>query len=166
MYGCKIGAVYCSHSIRYYSIFFHNRNIFHNFAPHKNSIIQDNMVRQCFILFGCLALGELIVRVLDIKLPASIVGMLILTLLLKLKVIKLEWVRGLTDFLIANLGFFFVPPGVADLIKAEIVPITLATLLSTIIVLLITGQTHQVVNKGEDKVRKKIQTKKNKNIQL
>lgn len=67
------------------------------------------MVRQCFILFGCLALGELIVRVLDIKLPASIVGMLILTLLLKLKVIKLEWVRGLTDFLIANLGFFFVP---------------------------------------------------------
>ena len=92
-------------------------------------------------------------------------------LLLKLKVIKLEWVRGLTDFLIANLGFFFVPPGVAlmlyfDLIKAEIVPITLATLLSTIIVLLITGQTHQVVNKGEDKVRKKIQTKKNKNIQL
>ena len=141
------------------------------FAPNKNSIIQDNMVRQCFILFGCLALGELIVRVLDIKLPASIVGMLILTLLLKLKVIKLEWVRGLTDFLIANLGFFFVPPGVAlmlyfDLIKAEIVPITLATLLSTIIVLLITGQTHQVVNKGEDKVRKKIQTKKNKNIQL
>ena len=123
------------------------------------------MVRQCFILFGSLALGELIVRLTGVKLPASIIGMLILTLMLKFKVIKLEWVRGLTDFLIANLGFFFVPPGVAlmlyfDLIKAEILPIALATLLSTIIVLLITGQTHQAVSKGENKVREKIYTKK------
>ena len=110
-------------------------------------------------------MGELIVRLTGVKLPASIIGMLILTLMLKFKVIKLEWVRGLTDFLIANLGFFFVPPGVAlmlyfDLIKVEILPIALATLLSTIIVLLITGQTHQTVSKGEDKVRKKIHIKK------
>ena len=48
------------------------------------------MVRQCFILFGCLALGELIVRTTGAKLPASIIGMLLLTLMLKLKVIKLE----------------------------------------------------------------------------
>ena len=124
------------------------------------------MIRQCFILFGCLALGELTVWLTGVKLPASIIGMLLLTLLLKLKVVKLEWVRGLTDFLIANLGFFLVPPGVAlmlyfDLIKAEIVPITLATLLSTIIVLIITGHTHQVVSKGENKVRDKISSKKN-----
>ena len=123
------------------------------------------MIRQCCILFGCLALGELTVWLTGVKLPASIIGMLLLTLLLKLKVVKLEWVRGLTDFLIANLGFFFVPPGVAlmlyfDLIKAEIVPITLATLLSTIIVLIITGHTHQVVSKGENKVRDKISSKK------
>ena len=123
------------------------------------------MVRQCFILFGCLALGELTVRTTGVKLPSSIIGMLLLTLLLKLKVIKLEWVRGLTDFLIANLGFFFVPPGVAlmlyfDLIRAEILPIALATLLSTVIVLIITGHTHQAVSKGEDKMRENIHTKK------
>ena len=123
------------------------------------------MVRQCFILFGCLALGDLTVRTTGVKLPSSIIGMLLLTLLLKLKLIKLEWVRGLTDFLIANLGFFFVPPGVAlmlyfDLIRAEILPIALATLLSTVIVLIITGHTHQAVSKGEDKMREKIHTKK------
>ena len=131
----------------------------------RDTVFWNIMVRQCFILFGCLALGELIVLTTGATLPASIIGMLILTLLLKLKVVKLEWVRGLTDFLIANLGFFFVPPGVAlmlyfDLIKAEILPIALATLLSTIIVLIITGQTHQVVSKGENKVREKIQIKK------
>ena len=123
------------------------------------------MVRRCFILFGCLAFGELIVSVTGVKLPASIIGMLTLTLLLKLKIVKLEWVRGLTDFLIANLGFFFVPPGVAlmlyfDVIKMEILPIALATLLSTIIVLLVTGHTHQVVSKGENKVLEKIHSKK------
>ena len=123
------------------------------------------MVYQCGIIFGFLAIGELIVWLTGIKLPSSIIGMLLLTLLLKLKVIKLEWVRGLTDFLIANLGFFFVPPGVAlmlyfDLIRAEILPIALATLLSTVIVLIITGHTHQAVSKGEDKMREKIHTKK------
>lgn len=125
------------------------------------------MVRQCFILFGCLALGELVVMVTGLKLPASIIGMLLLTLLLQLRIVKLEWVRGLTDFLIANLGFFFVPPGVAlmlyfDLIRAEIVPIVAATLLSTILVLLVTGHTHQVVSKGERKVVDKLHKHKEK----
>ncbi len=122
------------------------------------------MVRQCFILFGCMALGELIIKLTGLKLPSSIIGMLLLTLLLKLKVIKVEWVRGLTDFLIANLGFFFVPPGVAlmlhfNLIKAEIVPIIGATVVSTALVLLVTGHTHQIVAKGEKKITTKIKDK-------
>ncbi len=122
------------------------------------------MVRQCFILFGCMALGEFITKLTGVKLPSSIIGMLLLTLLLKAKVIKLEWVRGLTDFLIANLGFFFVPPGVAlmqhiGLIKAELLPITGATLVSTALVLLVTGHTHQAVAKGEKKITNKIKDK-------
>lgn len=68
------------------------------------------MIRQCAILFGCLALGELVVFLTDIKLPSSIVGMLLLTLFLKLGWIKLQWVQGLSDFLVANLGFsLFLP---------------------------------------------------------
>lgn len=63
------------------------------------------MIRQCAILFGCLALGELIVFLTDIKLPSSIIGMLLLTLFLKLGWIKLHWVQGMSDFLVANLGF-------------------------------------------------------------
>ena len=51
------------------------------------------MIRQCSILFGCLALGELIVYLTGIKLPSSIIGMLLLTLFLQLGWIKLEWVH-------------------------------------------------------------------------
>lgn len=108
------------------------------------------MIRQCAILFGCLAAGELVVYLTGIKLPSSIIGMLLLTTLLKLGWIKLEWVKGMSDFLIGNLGFFFIPPGVAlmlyfDIIKAQFVPIVVATIVSTAIVLVVTGWTHQWV---------------------
>ena len=67
------------------------------------------MIRQCAILFGCLALGELIVFLTGIKLPSSIIGMLLLTLFLKLGWIKLHWVQGMSDFLVANLGILLYP---------------------------------------------------------
>ena len=110
------------------------------------------MIRQCAILFGCLALGELIVFLTGIKLPSSIIGMLLLTSFLKFGWIKLEWVKGLSDFLVANLGFFFIPPGVAlmlyfDIIKAEFWPIVVATLVSTLLVLVVTGLVHQLIRK-------------------
>ena len=78
--------------------------------------------------------------------------MLLLTLFLKLGWIKLHWVQGLSDFLVANLGFFFVPPGVAlmlyfDVIAAEFWPIVTATIISTALVLVVTGWVHQIVRK-------------------
>ena len=110
------------------------------------------MIRQCAILFGCLALGELVVYLTGIKLPSSILGMLFLTLFLKLKWIKLHWVQGMSDFLVANLGFFFVPPGVAlmlyfDIIAAQFWPIVIATFVSTILVLIVTGWVHQLIRR-------------------
>ena len=107
------------------------------------------MIRQLAILFGCLALGELIITLTHIPLPSSIIGMLLLTLLLKLKVIRLEWVRSISDFLVTNIGFFFVPPGVAimlyfDIIKAQFVPIVTASVVSTVLVLAVTGWVHQI----------------------
>ena len=102
------------------------------------------MIRQLAIIFGCLALGELVIYLTGIPLPSSIIGLLLLTLLLKLKVIRLEWVRSISDFLVGNIGFFFVPPGVAvmlyfDLIKAELWPILTASVVSTVLVLAVTS---------------------------
>ena len=114
------------------------------------------MIRQCLIIFGCLAVGELIVWLTDISIPSSIIGMLLLAALLQMKAVKLDWVKGMSDFLIGNLGFFFVPPGVAlmlyfDLIKAEWLPIIVATVVSTILVLITTGWTDQYLRKLNDK---------------
>ena len=116
------------------------------------------MIRQLAILFGCLALGELVINLTHIPLPSSILGMLLLTLLLKLKVIRLEWVRSISDFLVGNIGFFFVPPGVAimlyfDIIKAQLLPIVVSTVASTILVLAVTGWVHQFYGKAKGKLK-------------
>ncbi len=108
------------------------------------------------ILFGCLALGELVIFLTGVKLPSSIIGMLLLTLFLKLKWIKLEWVQGMSDFLVANLGFFFVPPGVAlmlyfDIIQAQFWPIVVSSVVSTLLVLVVTGWVHQLTRKLKSK---------------
>ncbi len=110
------------------------------------------MVRQCTILFGCLALGELLVWLTGVRLPGSVIGMLLLTAFLQLGWVKLEWIKGLSDFLVSNMGFFFVPPGVAlmlyfDLIAAEFWPIVVATVVSTVLVLVVTGHVHQWIRR-------------------
>jgi holin-like protein len=110
------------------------------------------MFRQLAIIIGCLAVGEFITWLTGISVPSSIIGMLLLTFLLKVKVIKLEWVETISNFLVKNMGFFFVPPGVAlmlyfDIIGKEIVSIVLATTLSTMLVLMVTGWTHIMTRK-------------------
>lgn len=123
------------------------------------------MFRQLAIIIGCLAVGEFIVWLTGITIPSSILGMLLLTLLLKVKIIKLEWVETISNFLVKNMGFFFVPPGVAlmmyfDIIKAEIGPIVLATALSTVIVLVVTGWTHILTRKTIKVIKEKIKKDK------
>ena len=81
--------------------------LLYNFTAVFKVLFYIGMIRQCSILFGCLALGELIVYLTGIKLPSSIIGMLLLTLFLQLGWIRLLWVQGLSGVLVANLGFFF-----------------------------------------------------------
>ena len=110
------------------------------------------MIFQCAIVFAFLALGELIVWLTGVKLPSSIIGMLLLTLSLKLGIVRLRHVDLVGNFLVKNLGFFFVPPGVAlmlyfDIIKAQWLPIVVASAVSTVLVIVVTGWIHQLSRK-------------------
>lgn len=123
------------------------------------------LIRQLAIIFGCLAAGELIIFLTNIPLPSSIIGMLLLTAMLKFKIVQLEWVQGISTALVDNIGFFFVPPGVAvmlyfDLIKAELWPIVGATVVSTVLVLAVTGWVHQCCNSASEKVKDKLKEHK------
>ena len=110
------------------------------------------LIRYCALIFGCLALGELIVYLTGIHFPSSIIGMILLTLFLHLGWIKLHWVKAFSDMLISHLGLFFVPPSVAilayfDLIAKNFWSISVAIVVSTIIVMVVTGHVYQFIRK-------------------
>lgn len=109
------------------------------------------MAKQFGIIFGCLLAGELLALIPGLGIPGSIWGMLILTILLDRKVVNPASVAPVCRFLIKNMAFFFVPPGVAlmlyfDLIAAEWLPITVATVVSILLVLVVTGRLHQFLH--------------------
>ena len=105
------------------------------------------MILQCAIIFVFLGLGELIVAATGITIPSSIIGMLLLTTALRTGIIRLYQVDRIADLLIRNLGFFFVPAGVGlmqclGILRQELLPIVLATVVSTLVIIAVTGHTH------------------------
>lgn len=111
------------------------------------------MILQFGILFTFVALGEVIVRLTGWPIPSSIIGMLLLTLSLKFKIVKLRHVDRLSNFLVHNLGFFFVPAGVGlmnclGIISEQWLPIVGASVISTVVIMAVTGRTHRWVRKS------------------
>ena len=110
-----------------------------------------NIILQCGVLFTFLAIGELVVWLTGIQVPSSIIAMLLLTLALKLRIVRLRHVERISNFLVHNLGFFFVPAGVGlmsclGLIAEQWVPIVGSMVVSTAVILVVTGQVYQLVS--------------------
>ncbi|MCM1310540.1 MAG: CidA/LrgA family protein [Bacteroides sp.] len=110
------------------------------------------MIIEFCLLFVFLGLGELIVWLTGISVPSSIIGMLLLTLALKTGVVKLSWVERLSEFMVHNLGLFFIPAGVGvmnclSIISDQWLPIVGATVGSTVVIIAATGWTHHLVRR-------------------
>ncbi|MDE7388335.1 MAG: CidA/LrgA family protein, partial [Muribaculaceae bacterium] len=87
-----------------------------------------------------------------VPVPSSIIGMVALAIALKVKLIRPMWVDSAADFLVRNLGFFFVPAGVGvmrcfGIISHQCLPILVATVGSTFIIIAITGWVHQLTRR-------------------
>lgn len=102
------------------------------------------MVRGFAILLLLQFTGELISSGLHLPIPGNVLGMGLLLLALNLKLVKTEWVEEAVELLLSHLALFFVPAGVGvmvyfDLLAAEWLPIMVSTLLSTFVVMAVTG---------------------------
>lgn len=111
------------------------------------------MILQFGLILLFLAIGEFIVWLTGIPVPSSIIGMLLLAMSLKAGIVKPRHVEKLSNFLVHNLGFFFVPAGVGlmnclGLISDQWIPIVGAAIGSTIVIIAVTGWTHRIVRKA------------------
>lgn len=107
---------------------------------------------QLGIIFGIWAGGELISSLCSdfIKIPGTIVGMIILFLLLQFKIIKEETIKEVSDFLLNNMALFFVPAGVSlinslGLIGENMVVLLLSVTAATMIIMFVTGKTVDIM---------------------
>lgn len=102
------------------------------------------MLKSLLYIFGFLLLGELISWLFQIPVAGNILGMLLIFIALKLKLIRLEDVKPASDKLIKYLVVFFIPYGVGLMVYFNMVaefwlPITVAVVFSSILTLYITA---------------------------
>ena len=98
--------------------------------------------------------GELISRLLDIPIPGNVMGMGLLLAALSARLVDVKWIEEAADLLLSNLALFFVPAGVGvmvygDLIAKEWLPISVATVVSTFVVMAVTGKLAQKLESSE-----------------
>ena len=104
--------------------------------------------------------GEIVKAVLPFPIPASIYGMVLLFIALKLKIIKLEQISNVAHYFISIMLIFFIMPAVSimdsfSLIKNHVFEILIAIIIPTILVVIVTGLVTQKVEKLSMRHQKK-----------
>jgi len=102
------------------------------------------MVRGLTILLLAQVAGELLSRGFGLPIPGNVIGMALLLIGLGCGWVKLAWVEEASELLLSHLALFFVPAGVGvmvyfQLIADEWLPIVVATIVSTFVVMTVTG---------------------------
>lgn len=112
------------------------------------------LLRQSCIILGIYFLGELLQFAFHLTVPGSVLGMLILLICLCSGLIKLDMIEDVSNFLLDHLAFFFLPAGVGlissfSVLKGNWTAIIIVSIISTILILSITGLLVQIMMKGE-----------------
>ncbi len=97
-----------------------------------------------------------IIAFLGIPFPPPLLGMLILTALLCTGVIKENYIEDICTALIDKMALLFLPAGVSmilylEVIKAELLPISLTVILSSVIILCSTALVLEMLLRKKEK---------------
>ena len=102
-------------------------------------------MRQFGIILGVTCAGELLKYFLPLPIPGSIYGLLLMFVLLLAKVIKVEQVKDVGEFLIEIMPLMFTPAGVGLMaswgeLQGFLIPLLVITVSTTFIVIFVTGK--------------------------
>lgn len=107
-------------------------------------------IHQFGIILAVTFIGEVLKYIIPLPVPASIYGLIIMLLALKINIIPLEKVKYTGTFLIEIMPLMFIPAAVGLLVSWEALkkiclPAILITVLTTIIVMVVTGKVTQFI---------------------
>ena len=108
-----------------------------------------------FYILLCWVAGNALARLTGDYVSGNIIGMVLLFVALRMKIVPAERVRPAARFLLGVMALFFVPFGVGLMISYETLlshfrSIMVAIVASTVVVLLTVGWTFQKLNRKDD----------------
>lgn len=107
-------------------------------------------LNQFLIIMSISFLGELLNQVIPLPVPASIYGLILMLIALSTKIIPLEKVETVGNFMLDIMPIMFIPGGVGlltswDSMQKMIIPFTVITILTTVIVMVVSGHATQII---------------------
>lgn len=116
------------------------------------------ILRQFMIILLISFLGEVLKAVLPLPVPASVWGLILMLAALRTGMIKLSQVSDAAVFLIEIMPVMFIPAGVGLLnawgvLQPVWIPVSVITVLTTVIVMAVTGKVTQAVIQNSKKKR-------------
>lgn len=107
------------------------------------------------ILIICLA-AELLEYYIPLPVAASIYGLVLMLLALTTKLLPLEEVQDVADFLLSNIALLFIPPTVGmmdgvEIMKQMAVPLLVICMVTTLLIMGATGLVSQTILRKEKK---------------
>jgi len=116
-------------------------------------------INQFGIILIVAFIGEVLKYFIPLPVPASIYGLIFMLLALKTKIIPIELVKETGNFLIEIMPLMFIPAAVGLLVSWEAlkdicIPVIIITILTTVIVMIVTGKVTQFIIRLEKRNKK------------
>ena len=107
-------------------------------------------MKQFGVILAISLLGELLNHLIPLPVPASIYGLILMLAALCSGLLRVSDVKETAVFLIEIMPMMFIPAGVGlltawGILKPVCVPIILITLITTVVVMIVTGRVTQAV---------------------
>lgn len=108
------------------------------------------IITQVGIIFGVCWAAQIVEQALPFAFPASVIGMILMSLLLAFRVLKVDHIREKSDFLLGNMAFFFIPAGVSiinyfDVLKDWVFQLIFICIVTTVITFAVTAYSMRFV---------------------
>lgn len=116
-------------------------------------------MKQFGIILLITFIGEMLKKLLPLPIPASIYGIVLMLLVLMTGIVHVDDVQLAGRFLIEIMPMMFIPAAVGIIVtwpvlKPILFPVVIITIVSTILVMGISGRVTQFVNRVDDKNRR------------
>ena len=121
-------------------------------------------LKEIAIIFGITMTGEILNTFIPLPIPAGVYGLFILLGLLCTKAVRLSDVAATGNLLLDLMPLMFIPAAVGliekfEELKAILIPFLVITVLSTFLVMTITGKAAEAVLNGKEKAGKEREEK-------